>query len=262
MHFAELDELYAATGAAPEKRLTLLEQNHDIVAKRDDALSREIGLKVFAGKYEEAIQLMTGRTFSVWEGGTLDVASHWVTAHIGRGRQELAARQFQAALSDLQAAKNIPDNLPNDGRGSGGHEAELNYWVGNAYDGLGDKEKAAQSWKDAQAATSGGGGGGGRRGGRGGRDASLDRQAGSYYQALARRALGQTDEADRALHTLLDNASRDLQGESARAVSAHYSAGLAHLGLGEKEQARSEFELALRAVPDSLGPKMELNQMR
>ena len=262
MHFAELDELYAATGAAPEKRLALLEQNHDIVAKRDDALSREIGLKVFAGKYEEAIQLMTGRTFSVWEGGTLDVASHWVTAHIGRGRQELAARQFQAALSDLQAAKNIPDNLPNDGRGSGGHEAELNYWVGNAYDGLGDKEKAAQSWKDAQAATSGGGGGGGRRGGRGGRDASLDRQAGSYYQALARRALGQTDEADRALHTLLDNASRDLQGESARAVSAHYSAGLAHLGLGEKEQARSEFELALRAVPDSLGPKMELNQMR
>jgi len=257
MHFTELDELYAATGAAPEKRLALLEQNHDTVAKRDDALSREIGLKVFAGKYEEAIQLMTGRTFSVWEGGTLDVASHWVTAHLGRGRQELAARQFQAALADFQAAKNIPDNLPNDGRGSGGHEAELNYWIGNAYDDLGDKDKAAQSWKDAQAATSGGGGG--RRGGRGG---SLDRQAGSYYQALARRALGQTDEADRTLHTLLDNANRDLQGASARAGSAHYSAGLAHLGLGEKEQARAEFELALRAVPDSLGPKMELNQMR
>ncbi len=258
MHFTELDELYAATGASPEKRLALLEQNHDTVAKRDDALSREIGLKVFAGKYEEAIQLMTGRTFSVWEGGTLDVASHWVTAHLGRGRQEFAARQFQAALADFQAAKNIPDNLPNDGRGSGGHEAELNYWIGNAYDGLGDKDKAAQSWKDAQAATSGGGGGG-RRGGRG---ASLDRQAGSYYQALARRALGQTDEADQALHTLLDNANRDLQGASARAASAHYSAGLAHLGLGEKGQARAEFELALRAVPDSLGPKMELNQMR
>ncbi|HXR07264.1 MAG TPA: DUF5107 domain-containing protein [Candidatus Acidoferrum sp.] len=258
MHFTELDELYAATGAAPEKRLALLEQNHDTVAKRDDALSREIGLKVFAGKYEEAIQLMTGRTFSVWEGGTLDVASHWVTAHLGRGRQELAARQFQAALADFQAAKNIPDNLPNDGRGSGGHEAELNYWIGNAYDDLGDKDKAAQSWKDAEAAASGGGGGG-RRSARG---ASLDRQAGSYYQALARRALGQTDEADRALHTLLDNANRDLQGASARAASAHYSAGLAHLGLGEKEQARAEFELALRAVPDSLGPKMELNQMR
>ena len=259
MHFAELDELYAATGAAPEKRLALLEQNHDIVAKRDDALSREIGLKVFAGKYAEAIQLMTGRTFSVWEGGTLDVASHWVTAHLGRGRQELAARQFQAALSDLQAAKNIPDNLPNDGRGSGGHEAELNYWIGNAYDGLGDKDKAAQSWKDAQAATTGGGGGGGLRGGRG---ASLDRQAGSYYQALARRALGQKDEADRALHTLLDNANRDLQGESARTASGHYSASWPISDSAKRSRPARNSELALRAVPDSLGPKMELNQMR
>jgi tetratricopeptide (TPR) repeat protein len=225
--------------------------------KRDDALSREIGLKVFAGKYDEAIQLMTGRTFSVWEGGSLDVASHWVNAHLGRGRQELAARQFPAALADFQAAKNIPDNLPSEGRGSGGHEAELNYWIGAAYDGMGDKAKATQFWQDAQAATSGGGGG--RRGGRGG---SLDRQAGSYYQALARRALGQTAEADRALHTLLDAANRDLEGAPARAASAHYAAGLGHLGLGEKDQARAEFDLALRAVPDSLGPKMELAQMR
>jgi tetratricopeptide (TPR) repeat protein len=263
MHFTELDELYAATGASPEKRLALLEQNHATVLKRDDALSREIGLKVFAGKYDEAIQLMTGRTFSVWEGGSLDVASHWVTAHLGRGRQELAARQFPAALADFQAAKNIPDNLPNDGRGSGGHEAELNYWTGNAYDGLGDKDKATQSWKDAQAATSfGGGGGGGRRGGRGGRGGSPDRQAGSYYQALARRALGQTAEADRALHTLLDAANGDLESTPGRAASAHYAAGLGHLGLGEKEQARAEFDLALRAVPDSLGPKMELTLMR
>jgi tetratricopeptide (TPR) repeat protein len=264
MHFTELDELYAATGASPEKRLALLELNHDTVQKRDDALSREIGLKVFAGKYDEAIQLMTGRTFSVWEGGTLDVASHWVTAHLGRGRQELAAKQFPAALADFQAAKDIPDNLPNDGRGSGGHEAELNYWIGAAYDGLGDKDKAAQSWKDAQAATTSGvgGGGGGRRGGRGGRGGSLDRQAGSYYQALATKALGQPAEANRAFHILLDAANGDLEGAPARAASAHYAAGLGHLGLGEKEQARAEFELALRAVPDSLGPEMELTQMR
>ena len=47
--------------------------------KRDDALSREIGLKIFAGKYDDAIALMTGRTFSVWEGGSLDVAEHGST---------------------------------------------------------------------------------------------------------------------------------------------------------------------------------------
>src|ERR1019366_5978831 len=104
MHFAELDELYASIGKPPAQRLALLEQNADVVSKRDDSLSREIGLKVFAGKYDEAIQLMTDRTFSVWEGGTLDFADHWVNAHLLRGEHQLAAKQFAAALADFQAA--------------------------------------------------------------------------------------------------------------------------------------------------------------
>src|SRR5262249_42180874 len=123
MHFTELDELYADSGKAPEQRLALLEKNHDVVLKRDDALSREIGLKVFAGKYDEAIALMTGRKFSVWEGGTLEVAEHWVNAHLLRGQRELAAKEFSQALADFLSAKNIPDNLPSDRGGARGHDA-------------------------------------------------------------------------------------------------------------------------------------------
>ncbi len=152
MHFTELDELYAAAGAAPEKRLALLEANHSVVQKRDDALSREIGLKIFAGKYDDAIALMTGRTFSVWEGGSLDVAEHWINAHILRGRKHLAAKQFNEALADFQAAKSIPDNLPNDRGGGGSHQAEIAYWIGNAYDGLADAEHARQSWRETSEA--------------------------------------------------------------------------------------------------------------
>jgi tetratricopeptide (TPR) repeat protein len=264
MHFTELDELYAATGAAPDKRLALLEKNHDVVLKRDDALSREIGLKVFAGKYDDAINLMTGRVFSVWEGGSLDVTEHWVTAHLGRARQELAAKQFAQALADLQATKAIPDNLPSDGRGTTAHDAEIAYWSGVAYDGLGDKAKAAQSWQQAQTVTVESGGG--RRGGRAG--GTSDRQAVTFYQEMARRAQGQTAEAEKAFHALLDNAlhasdaSASSPPSASAAASTHYAAGLGHLGLGEKDQARTEFELALRAVPDSLGPKMELAQLR
>ena len=257
LHFTELDELYAATGASPEKRLALLEQNHDIVLKRDDALSREVGLKVFAGKYDQAIELMTGRIFSVWEGGTLDVASHWANAHLGRGRQELAARQFPAALADFQAARNIPDNLPSDGRGSEGRESEVAYWIGVAYDGLGEKAKAEESWQEAQAVSA-----------RGARRRSPDRQVEKYYQALAQRALGRKAEADGALQSLLDAANRDLDPASvseagpARTAQAYYVAGLSHLGLGKTDQARREFELALRSVPDAPGAKMELTQLR
>jgi hypothetical protein len=93
MQFAELDELYEAAGAAPEKRLALFENNHDAVSQRDDALAREIALKVTLGKYDDAIRYLTGRPFAVWEGGTLTVVESWMDAHLLRGRQRFAARQ-------------------------------------------------------------------------------------------------------------------------------------------------------------------------
>ena len=67
--FRELDELYRAAGSPPEKRLAMLETHQDLVAQHAEALSREIALLVFAGRYDDAIRLMTGRRFEVWEGG-------------------------------------------------------------------------------------------------------------------------------------------------------------------------------------------------
>ena len=71
LHLAELDELYQAAGIAPEKRLSVFEEHQEIVSQRAEALSREIGLLVLAGRYDDAIRLMTGRRFEVWEGGRL-----------------------------------------------------------------------------------------------------------------------------------------------------------------------------------------------
>src|SRR5205085_1660567 len=93
LHFTELDELYEASAAAPEKRLALLENNHEIVTKRDDSLAREITLKVTMGQYDDAIQLMTGRHFAVWEGANLNVGEDWAAAHLLRGQKRIAAGQ-------------------------------------------------------------------------------------------------------------------------------------------------------------------------
>jgi tetratricopeptide (TPR) repeat protein len=265
MHFTELDELYATTGASPEKRLALLEQNSAVVAKRDDALSHEIGLKVFAGKHDEAIQLMTGRRFSVWEGGRLDVADHWVNAHLLRGQQKLAARQFAAALADFQAAKTIPDNLPSDRGPGGGHGIECAYWIGMAREGMGDMDKARQSWHEVVSASADAG----RFGGRG-----QNRGVQNYYQALALRKLGQNDRAEPMLRELITtgNATLAKSGDStdsatpasarqsprSRAADAHYLIGLGYAGLGEKDKGRKEFTLALQSSPDHLGAKTAL----
>ncbi len=114
VHFSELDELYAAAGTPVQKRLSLLEKNEQIVLKRDDSLSRAIALKVFAGEYDQAIGLMTGRTFAVWEGGSITVADSWTDAHLLRGQARLAAGQAREALADYETAMNIPENLPSE----------------------------------------------------------------------------------------------------------------------------------------------------
>ncbi len=271
MHFTELDELYAGSGASPEKRLALLEANQSTVQKRDDALSREIGMKIFAGKYDDAIGLMTGRTFSVWEGGSLDVAEHWVNAHILRGRKRLAAKQFSEALADFQAAKSIPDNLPND-RGGGTHHSEIAYWIGNAHDGLTDAEHARNSWRDASELSSPAQGFGRRPGGFG-----AERLEQSYYQAAAKQKLGQSIDAEKQFRQILtssqsaaDQNEESIPARPARCADqsphaaqamAKYVAGLAHLGLGETDAAKAEFEHVLILVPDYLGAKFELMQI-
>jgi tetratricopeptide (TPR) repeat protein len=269
MHFLELDELYAQAGKPPAERLALLEQNQDIVARRDDALSREIGLLVFAAKCDKAIQLMTGRTFSVWEGGTLDVAEHWLNAHLLRGEQELAAGHPEAALSAFAAASEIPDNLPSDAGAGRGHKAELAYWTGLAYEAMGQAEKAREAW---QQATESSDGGRERAGGRRRFNANLSPER--YFEALADRKLGRNEQADAALKSVLQAAEARLErsgdsgsrlGRRLREASpgfSHYLAGLAQLGLGQNDAAKAQLQAALEASPDLLGAKVALDALR
>jgi len=263
IHFTELDELYEAEGVAPETRLALLEQSQQVVAQRDDALSRMIGLKVFAGKVDEAIRLMTGRSFEVWEGGSLTVADSWTDAHVLRAQQRIAARQYGEALEDLRAAGQVPDNLPSERRGSGGRDAEIAYWTGMAHDGLGDPNKAKQAWTDGSTLA---GGGRQRFAGRGGFGPGAE----TYWQALCLRRLGEEQRATEMLQQLVRTGTERLQqgadadstvpfgrqqSQRSRTANAHYLAGLGHLGLGDKDKATEELTLALKSSPDHLGAK-------
>ncbi len=264
MHFAELDEMYQTSGVTPEKRLALLEQNSDVVAQRDDVLSRMIGLKVLMGKYDEAIGLMTGRAFEVWENGTLTVAGSWTDAHLLRGRQRLAARNYQEALADFQAAGEIPDNLPSE-RALGGRDAEIAYGVGMAYEGLGDMDKAREAWAQASATGSGGRARFGRRGGSSGGE--------QYYRALALRKLGQDQEATDIFEQMITSGTerlRDVGGNDSsvsfgrrrsrgsRLTETHYTLGLGYLGLNEKGKALQHFSEAFKMSRDHLGARAML----
>lgn len=238
LHFTELDELYEATAAAPEMRLALLERNHEVVTKRDDSLAREISLKVAMGRYDDAIRLMTGRWFAVWEGTNLNVAGDWSNAHLLRGRQRLAARQFAEALADFQRATAIPENLPVAGRGGADSSTEAAYWTGVGFAAMGDSAKARESWTKAATPSEGP-----RRGG--------INPAATYYRAMALDKLGRGGEGKPLLEELLRFAGRS-------PALAPYAAGLGHAGLGDIEKARAEFRRALAIDPAHVGAKSAL----
>jgi tetratricopeptide (TPR) repeat protein len=276
IHFFELDELYEAAGSPVQKRLALLEQNSEIVTRRDDAQSRAIALKVVMGKYDEAIELLTGRQFEVWEGSSLNVADFWTIAHILRGHKHFEAKQYKEALTDYRQADEIPDNLPSERIGGSGRRAEIAYWIGTAYEALGDQEKAKHFWNESSSAarpfSPRPGGTRPRPGFRG----SFGGSAQQYYQSLSLRKLGGDEQAKAIFQQLIKAGTERLQEQTSidffasfgqqqlqrsRLADAHYIIGLGYLGLDEKEKAKKAFTETLEVNPAHLGATTELARL-
>jgi tetratricopeptide (TPR) repeat protein len=253
LHFTELDDLYEQAGASLAKRDALFGRNAAVVSQRDDAENRAIAVKVALGQYDDAIRMMTGRRFAVAEGVNLNVDEHWTEAHILRGERSIDAKQYEQALADLGAALAIPDNLPlGFAGGAGAHNAEAAYWSGVAYEGLGNRQKATESWERATASIA-------PRRRRASVTGDLARQAGLYYQGLALQKLGKAEDAKAIFRGLVAAGQQALAPQKAvsgpemsprtRRALAHYVAGLGYLGLNEQNQAKAELSQAVETDP-------------
>jgi tetratricopeptide (TPR) repeat protein len=258
LHFYELDELYEAAGIDPARRLATLERHATTVARRDDAQARFIALKLLFGHYDDAISMMTGRHFNVWEGASLSVADYWTDAHLLRGHQHRTAGRPHQALADYTAALDIPDNLPSERRGEGGRTAEILYWSGVAHAEAGNVEQARQLWSQSADITG-----------------ASDEQR--FYQAHSLARLGRTDEAIPIFNALIDTGSRrldklqpidffasfgDQQSQRTRLAQGHYLAGLGHQGLHQRDRARDAFLKTLELRPDHLHARSALESLQ
>lgn len=269
LHFTELDELYEQVGAPLEKRLSLFEKNAAVVGQRDDSENRLIALKVALGSYDEAIRIMSSRPFAVAEGANLNVSEHWTDAHVLRSQQSIGAGRYQQSLADLRAAVAIPPNLPIGlGDRVSVRNAEVAYWTGVAYEGMGDHEKAVENWNRAAA----------QREGDNRRAYPISEETQPYYRALALKKLGRSDSARAVLQKLMETAKRSLHqplstGEPAhetaqqsaprvQSADAHYLMGLAYLGLDERPQAKEELNQAVEMSPDLVGARAALASLQ
>ena len=257
--YVELDNLYELGNVSPQKRLALLEQNHKTVVKRNDSFLREITVLVLVGRYDEAIDFLAKNHFYVREGGG-EIHDVYVDAHLLRGLQHLDNNKPDEALKDFLAGSEYPENL-SVGRPKNDRRApQVAYYIGAAYEVLGNTEKAGQFYQKAA-------------------DQKNTKQwpETRFYQALSLDKLGQKDQPDKIYEELIDDAKARIaqkaeidvfakfgeqETEQARKADAHYALGLGYLGKGLRDQAAAELETAAQLNLSHAWAKAQLSKLK
>jgi tetratricopeptide (TPR) repeat protein len=251
--YYELDRVYERANVDPAKRYALLDAHRTTLALRDDATARLAKVAVRIGRYDDALALLTGRTYDTWEGARFLVHDDYVDALLLRGRAKLAAKRPKEALADFRAAYLYPRNLGVGAPRRDERLAEIKFHEGQALAALKRTKDAEAVWHDAvkdyEAQF-------------GGSSPGLDDwTVAHYYHARAFEALGHKDWADLVYDGLQqagDARSKDAgrvdffakfserESPGRRAADALYLRALGELGAGKADAARASLEEALR----------------
>jgi tetratricopeptide (TPR) repeat protein len=242
--YYELDLLYEAAGMPLEKRLDVLERNHDTVKLRDDSLSREIQLLVQTGRYSRAIELLKNHHFHVWEGGGR-IHGVYVDAHLLQGLTFLEKKDFKRALEHFRLALEYPENLEVGRPENGGQAIKIHYLIAGALKALDRDNEADKHLRK-----------------------SLSFEAGSselrWFRAMSLRSNGE-EESARKIFQDLATAARDRltsspirdffekfgekQSLDKRRAQSHYILGLGLAAMGKQGEAGREWKRALKLYP-------------
>ena len=109
--------------------------------QRDDLCIERITLYNQLGEYRTAYNLINARKFHPWEGGEGKVTSQYVFCRVELAKKALEEKRYADAVSLLKETEKYPDNL-GEGKLSMAEENDIHYWLGCAYEGLGEAELA------------------------------------------------------------------------------------------------------------------------
>ncbi|PQJ68667.1 DUF5107 domain-containing protein [Polaribacter butkevichii] len=142
----ELDQFYKKVNVSAVKRLELLEKYIDLTNSRDDLYLERVALYNTKGDFEKSAELMANRQFHPWEGGEGKVPFQYLTSQVELAKKHINLYNFEKAILCLEQAKIYPHNL-GEGKLDGTQENDIDYWLGCAYEGLGEQQKAATHFK-------------------------------------------------------------------------------------------------------------------
>ena len=144
----ELDQLYKRLHKPHQERLDFLQKYPELLQQRDDLVLEEITLLNQLGRYEEAMAKLDAHQFHPWEGGEGKVPAQYQFCRVELAKKALDKKNYEEAISLLQECLEYPPHL-GEGKLYGAQENDFYYYLGVAYDAMGQKEKARECWTEA-----------------------------------------------------------------------------------------------------------------
>jgi tetratricopeptide (TPR) repeat protein len=262
--FLELDQLYKKLNVSYKDRLVLFEKNSELVELRDDLYIEYVTLINLTGNYKLAKDLIAKRKFHPWEGGEGKVSKQYLYACIELTKECLKDKKYKEAKEELLMALTYPENL-GEGKLAGAQENDINYYLGCAYEGLGDKMLSKEYFLKASV--------------------GLEEPTSAmfyndqppemiYYQGLALLKLNKTEEAHEKFNKLISYGERHLLDhikidyfavslpdflifdedlDKKNKIHCHYLMALGSLGLNKLDLAKEELDKVLNSEVNHQG---------
>jgi tetratricopeptide (TPR) repeat protein len=248
----EIDQLNALNKVEPTKAYELLKQHINTVKQRSETILSLAVRAIQSGKYTEALNILKNNFIEESEGAR-EKQDTYINAHTLRAMEYFNNGKYKDALNDLDSALAYP--IGNYGRSL---YAQLYYLDGIVYEKIGETKKAKEFFQKALGTDV--------------ESRGFDSEF-LYYRGMALQKLGKPDEAKKLFTDMLKDAQdrsgdRFYTGQFSRRGSRqgeiaanHYLIGLAHEGLGEKEEAKEEFKHALKFDPGHVWSKQHLSTL-
>lgn len=257
IYYSELDALYEMSNTPIQRRLQLFDGKNHVVMNRDDAFIRQISVLTLAGRAEKAVEYLEGVEFAYREGSSR-VRDIVIDAQLMTGKKYFDEGNYQEALYYFLQAQ-----VPEDEAGSAGignRNIQVNYYIGSVYEALGNRRRANNYYELA----------------------ARDEPAGgtsnimTYYRGLSLMRLS-NNKAKEVFQSMIDDANRQLHGESSSEVGVIFGAseaentrisqaytirGSGYKSLGHLDQAKEDLEKAVELSYSNLWAKTLLQSIR
>lgn len=137
--FFELDSLYKTLNYSLKDRLDNMNQNAELLEKRDDLYTEYITLLNLNGEYENAYNRIMNHNFHPWEGGEGKIPAQYRIALMNMAK----TADRETAIKYLESALTYPYNL-GEGKLIGNLDNDIYYMLGGLYE---NKAKSDEAYK-------------------------------------------------------------------------------------------------------------------